>query len=116
MFISSFLNSIRYFSFLILTGPMDILGESDAWYGDNYTFAKETGLLKLTSVLNAFGLLSAGIIILASLGTLVIVNYPKTKAQVKEKLANAFMMVAFLAAFPFIADVIYNVMINVFFK
>lgn len=99
---------------LLDSTPFDILGETDTVL-DTYSFIKGTGIPALGQVLNMLGILSAAIIILASLGMLLIVNYPKTVAQTKEKIANALMVVAFVAAFPLIADAIYSVIVGSFY-
>ncbi len=100
----------------LLTGttPFEIIGHTFN-AGDAKAFTVTTGLAALGQVLNIFGILSAAVIIVTALGTLVIVNYPKTVAQTKEKVANAFMTVCFIAAFPFVADAIYNVLLDIFY-
>ena len=94
--------------------PMEILGDPST-IADANSFIRRTGITALGQVLNIAGILSAGIVILASLGMLLIVNYPKTVAQTKEKIANALMVVAFIAAFPLVADAIYSVITGVFY-
>ena len=96
------------------TTPFQILGKKDG-SSTALKMVNRTGLGQLEQVLELFGILSAAIIIVCALGTLVIVNYPKTVAQTKEKIANAFMTIAFIAAFPLIADVIYTVIVNAFY-
>ena len=94
--------------------PFEILGDRGGT-SDASSFVRRTGIPALGQVLNIAGILSAAIIILASLGVLLVVNYPKTVAQTKEKIVNALMVVAFIAAFPLIADAIYSVIIGAFY-
>lgn len=108
-----FVSSAR-FALLTLSSPMEILGDPST-IGDANTFIKRTGITALGQVLNMAGILSAAIVILAALGMLLIVNYPKTVAQTKEKIANALMVVAFIASFPLIADAIYSVVTGIFY-
>ena len=94
--------------------PFDILGEPDT-AGDANTFIYTIGMPQVGEILNVAGILSAAIIIVASLGILLVAQYPKTRSQTKEKIVNALMVVAFIAAFPFVADVIYTVITNIFY-
>lgn len=94
--------------------PFGILADSDR-ISDARNFIVKTGIPSLGQVLNVAGIISAAVIILAALGMLLIVNYPKTVAQTKEKIANALMVVAFIAAFPLIADALYTVITESFY-
>lgn len=98
----------------LMTTPFEILSDSDT-KSDFYFFLKATGINSLGGVMEAAGILSAAIIIVASLVMLAIVNYPKTKAQTKEKLVNTLTVVAFIAAFPYLADAIYTIILDAFF-
>ena len=97
-----------------LPPPLEILGDPDGAV-DAAGFINNTGIPALGQVLNVAGILSAAIIVLTSLGMLLLVNYPKTVAQTKERIANALMVVAFIAMFPLLADVIYTVICQVFY-
>ena len=105
-----FLNTIA----LLTTTPFDILSQEDL-KGKPSSFVRAIGAPALGQVLSATGILSAAIIILSSLAILRVANYPKTVAQTKEKIVNALMVVAFLAAFPLIADAIYTVVVTAFY-
>lgn len=98
----------------LLTSPFGILGDEDKLV-DASPFVRATGVPALGQVLNVAGVLSAMIIILVSLAILLIANYPKTVAQTKEKIVNALMVVAFIAAFPLVADVIYSIIVGSFY-
>lgn len=99
---------------LLSDTPFGILADSDR-ISDARGFIVKTGIPSLGQVLNVAGIISAAVIILAALGMLLIVNYPKTVAQTKEKIANALMVVAFIAAFPLIADALYTVITESFY-
>ncbi len=101
-------------SIALLDTPFQILGSEDG-IGDARGFIVKTGIPALGQVLNVAGIVSAAVIILASLGMLLIVNYPKTVAQTKERIANALMVVAFIAAFPLIADALYTIITQAFY-
>lgn len=94
--------------------PFDILGRSDS-SGTASNFIFNTGMAQIGEILNVAGILSAAIIIVSSLAVLLVAQYPKTRSQTKEKIVNALMVVAFIAAFPFVADVIYTVITNIFY-
>lgn len=104
---------IKHLFMLLSESPLGILGQEDT-RGDFGSFVAKTGIASLGQVLNAAGILSAAIVIAASLLLLAVVNYPKTKAQTKERIVNALIAVALLAALPYLADVIYAVILGMF--
>ena len=73
------------------------------------------GFPQLQQVLSIAGIFSAMIIIVTSVIMLYLANYAKTVAQTKEKIIMALSAIAYIAAFPFIADVIYEIITTVFF-
>ena len=93
--------------------PLEILGNPDS-KGDFGHFVATSGIASLGQVLSIAGILSAAIVIACSLLLLVVVNYPKTKAQVKERIANSLIAVALIAALPYLADVIYSIILSMF--
>lgn len=109
------MNHLIFSIYVLLSDtPFGILSDEDR-IGDARGFIIKTGIPALGQVLNIAGVVSAAIIILAALGMLLVVNYPKTVAQTKEKIANALMVVAFIAAFPLIADALYTVITQSFY-
>ena len=110
MFPVIFLNTLA----IAAAKPFEILGDEDKLV-DASSFVRQTGIPALGEVLNVVGVLSAMIIILVSIAMLLVANYPKTVAQTKEKIVNALMTVAFIAAFPLVADVIYSVIVGSFY-
>lgn len=112
---TNFVSVLKLFQYALLTEtPFEILGRRDR-AGNASQFIFNTGMAQVGEILNVAGILSAAIIIASSLAVLLIAQYPKTRAQTKEKIVNALMVVAFIAAFPFVADVIYTVITNIFY-
>ncbi len=99
------------------TTPFTILNK-DSFTGvtrDETQFMNFLGLRQFADVLTAAGILSAIIIILCSICVLYVANYAKTVAQTKEKIILGLSAIAYIAAFPFIADVIYTIIKDAFF-
>ena len=105
---------LNSFLYLFLTkDPLEIIG-NDISISESRNFIVKSGFRQINEILNVVCILSAGVIILSSLAMLLIVNYPKTVSQTKEKIANALMVIAFIAAFPLIADTIYSIIYQIF--
>ena len=66
------------------------------------------GLHALIWILDYAGILGSVIIIISSLIMLLVVNYPKTVAQTKQRIAQSFLTVVVIALLPLIFDVIYT--------
>ncbi len=112
---TNFCSVFKLFQYALLKEtPFEILGRKDN-SGTASTFIFRTGMAQIGEILNVAGVLSAAIIIASSLAVLLIAQYPKTRAQTKEKIVNALMVVAFIAAFPLVADVIYSVVTSIFY-
>lgn len=110
-------NIYRTIFLLDLETPMDILSK-DGVSADGpllVRFKNFLGFSQFSQVLSAAGILSAVIIIICSILTLYVANYMKTVAQTKEKIIMALSSVAYIAAFPFIADLILTVIKDAFF-
>ena len=87
--------------------PFEILSEWD--YGRNSgtnDFMTSLGFRELGYTLDVLGIWSAIIVILCSFIILVVVNYPKTVSQTKTKIMHAILIVAAIAALPFLFDVV----------
>ncbi len=100
---------------MLIDSPMAILSKQDNKY-DPVSLKNFLGFHQLASVLEVAGILSAMIIIVASVMTLYVANYMKTRAQTKEKIIMGLSAVAYIAAFPFLADVIITLIKTAFLK
>ena len=108
-----FINSIyTYLLYTTSETPFSILKQS--WRGatEKTQTINILGLPQLAYVLDIAGMIGAVIVIISSLLTLVLVNYPKTVAQTKTKIVHALLVVALIGALPFLADVVYTVIYN----
>ena len=98
--------------------PFEILGERTHNYvgeGSFNKFMTDLGLPNLASVLRAIGYMSAVIVILLAMLMLLIVNYPKTVAQTKTKIAHCILAALFIAILPLFMDVIYRTCLHAFY-
>lgn len=66
------------------------------------------GFSTIVFILDYLGLASAIIVIICSVIVLLVVNYPKTVAQTKQRIAQALLTVIAIAALPTIADAVYT--------
>jgi hypothetical protein len=95
---------------------MDILVNDPAQGSSKYSDLRAfLGFFQLANVLEIAGILSASIIIVVSVLTLFIANYMKTRAQTKERIIMGLTSIAYIAAFPFLADVILTIIKEAFF-
>ena len=72
------------------------------------TSISELGLDAIVWILDYVGVIGAVIVIVASLVMLLIVNYPKTVAQTKQRIAQSFISVIIIGLLPLIFDTIYT--------
>ena len=78
-------------------------------------FMKDLGIPQLAAVLEGIGYMSAVIVILLAMIMLLVVNYPKTVAQTKTKIAHAVLAALFIAILPLFMDVIYRTCLKAFY-
>ena len=78
-------------------------------------FMYQLGIPNLATVLRAIGYMSSVIVILLAMLMLLVVNYPKTVAQTKTKIAHAVLAALFIAILPLFMDVIYRTCLQVFY-
>lgn len=95
--------------------PFDILGEPVNRTSDMGRFMNSLGMQPLAFTLEAIGMICAVVVILLSMLMLLVVNYPKTVAQTKQKIAQAILTVIFIAILPLFMDVIYNTCLMAFY-
>lgn len=65
----------------------------------------------LIKILDYVGIMGSVIIIISSLIMLLVVNYPKTVAQTKQRIAQSFFSVIVIGLLPLIFDVIYTIVL-----
>ena len=94
--------------FKILHRPYQIGGAGSG----SIEFNQALGLPVLGYILDFLGLISAIVIIAASLIKLMIVAYPKKVSQSKETIAHALMVVIMIALLPLIMDIIYSLIVQ----
>lgn len=95
--------------------PFDILGEPVNRTRDMGRFMNSLGIQSLAFTLETIGLICAVVVILMSMLMLLVVNYPKTVAQTKQRIAQALISVIFIAILPLFMDVIYNTCLHAFY-
>lgn len=102
--------------FSLTKPPMEILGDSSgmpgAGAGPESNLIMAMGLSTLAYIINLFGIMSAVTIIVASLVTLLVVNYPKTVAQTKQKIVHVLFSVILMASLPLIMDCILSLLVS----
>ena len=91
------------------TNPMAILGKKiDASQGSTMSFKNKVsvplGVPELWWIVIGTGVLLAVLVIIIALIKLLVVNYPKTVNQVKQKVVHAFFVVIALSSLAFIFD------------
>ena len=102
--------------------PFEILGQGvdlsryeSGNPGAMSSFMFELGFVHLGKVLEAIGYMSAVCVILLAMIMLLIVNYPKTVAQTKTKIAHCILAALFIAILPLFMDVIYRTCLHAFY-
>ena len=96
--------------------PFEILGQGVNLEDESLgRFTKGLGIPYLAYTLEAVGIMSAIVIILLSMFSLLVVNYPKTVAQTKQRIAQAVISVLFIAILPLALDVVYNTCLKAFY-
>ncbi len=99
-YISAYLfNLIHLGPMALESDPMNILGDaadSSLAKGGTTSFVNKTGLGQLGAVVTTGFTIAAVITILGALITLLVVNYPKTVAQTKTKVAHSFFVIILL--------------------
>lgn len=63
---------------------------------------------QIATILDFVAVISGIILIIAALVMLIIVNYPKTVAQTKQKVAQVFLTLVAIALLPIIFDAVYT--------
>ena len=96
--------------------PMEILSSKmpGSWDTDTSAEGKlinAMGVKTLAFIINLFGIMSAIVIIVASFVALLVVNYPKTVAQTKQRIVHVLFTVVIMASLPLILDCILSLLI-----
>ena len=68
----------------------------------------QTGVRLIGYILTYAAVISAIILIVSALVMLIIVNYPKTVAQTKQKIGQVFLTIIVVAMLPILFDVLYT--------
>ncbi len=96
--------------------PLEILGQKvDSAAGDaNHwnNVSARLGIPDLWTIIVGGGIVLAIIVVLVQLIKLLVVNYPKTVTQTKQKIVQAFFVVAALSSLAFLFDVVLKVVQN----
>ena len=97
------------------TSPMKILSEplDEAVSREFYA---GTGLMNLLYTVRVFGVLSAVIVIVISLLTLAVINYPKTLMQTKTRIVTALMVIVVMSLILIFADMTLSILYDNFLK
>ncbi len=80
--------------------------------GEQFNIINAMGINSLAYIMNMVGLLSAATIIVASLVALLVVNYPKTVAQTKQRIVHVLFTVILMAAQPLLMDVVLSILLT----
>ncbi len=110
------LNALLLNQIICAKAPLEILGQKvDSAAGDSAHWnnvSASLGIPDLWNILIGAGVLLAIIVILVQLIKLLVVNYPKTVTQTKQKVVQAFFVVAVLASLAFVFDIVLKVTQN----
>lgn len=77
-------------------------------------FVKGLGLPELMHTVRVFGMMSAVIVIVCSLLSLAVVNYPKTLMQTKTRIVSAVMVVIIISLILMFADITLSILYDSF--
>ena len=78
------------------------------------TFVKGMGLPQLLYIVRLFGIMSAVIVIVVSLLTLAVVNYPKTLMQTKTRIVTAALTIVIISLILIFADITLSILYDSF--
>lgn len=96
------------FDILSNKGPVDIANINvGGKAGADYLY-KASLQGQIAAILDFVAVISGIILIIAALVMLIIVNYPKTVAQTKQKVAQVFLTLVAIALLPIIFDAVYT--------
>jgi hypothetical protein len=94
--------------------PFGVLGKEDDIF-DAATFAVHTGIPSIAQVLIVATISSIAIMILVNLAKLLIVNHPRIAYETKANIVDLTSTICFIALLPLILDVIYTVIVKIFY-
>ena len=94
---------------ILLSTPMDILGDAGGERWDALDFVRSLGIPQLGYILTAFGVIAAIIVIIIALIKLLIVNNPRQVSMTKTKFVHGVLVVIVLASLTILLDAVMTV-------